>query len=67
MPTLDQRLRRLEQQAGAQRTPLEITDAVRAQSALELADWRAQQQAAIIAWKAQRPDDRSQVGHVELT
>jgi hypothetical protein len=67
MPTLDQRLRRLEQQAGAQRTPLEITDAVRAQSALELAEWRAQQRAAIIAWKAQQPADGSHIGHVGLT
>ncbi len=65
MPALEQRLQRLERDLGGRQRPLEITDADRAQAAIELAAWQAAQRAAIEAWRAQHPEDRS-FGHVEL-
>ncbi len=57
---LEQRLRRLEQQHAARRTPLEITDEVRAAAAVELAAWRATQEAAIAAERARTAKDGNQ-------
>ncbi len=65
MPSLEQRLSRLEQRARWRPRRLVLTDDDRAQSARELADWRAEQQARIAAWQALVPADRSHVGHVQ--
>ncbi len=60
MARLEQRLRRLEQRHTARRTPLVITDEVRAAAAVELASWRAVQEAAIVAERARTAKDGNQ-------
>jgi hypothetical protein len=56
MQRIEQRLRRLERALPTRQATIELTDEVRAQSALELAAWRAEQQAAIDAWRLRYPD-----------
>jgi hypothetical protein len=67
MQRIEQRLQRLEREMNTHQAAIEITDEVRAQSALELAAWRAEQQAAIDAWDAQMLAASVGPGHVGLT